>query len=84
MKHNTLNLKDHLKAANFLPFPMWWLDLGWVQDAHPATLSLPLFNRRQQKNQMKKLMRTGRSLTHYSHRPNLGKINLISCQAKET
>jgi len=21
---------------------LWWIDLGWLLDAHPATLSLPL------------------------------------------
>jgi len=24
---------------------LWWTDLGWLPDAHPAALSLPLLNR---------------------------------------
>jgi len=25
-----------------IPFLMWWVDLGWLPDAHQAALSLPL------------------------------------------
>ena len=59
------------------------LDLGQLPDAHPVPLSLPFLNRTGGEKKMKKLvvkMKTGRSLTYYSHRQNRldsRKINLF-------
>lgn len=35
---------------------VWWINLGWVPDTHPATFSLTLLNRAGEGNKMKKLM----------------------------
>jgi len=34
---------------------LWWVELTWLPDAHPAALSLPLLNRVGGKNKMGKL-----------------------------
>jgi len=57
---------------------LWWIDHGWLPDAHQATLSLPFLNKEkiQQNNSWVKI-RTGRSLTNCHHRKtrlDLGKI----------
>lgn len=38
-----LSLSELKKKKN--QNPLWWIDLGCLSDGHPATLSLPLFNR---------------------------------------
>lgn len=61
----------------------WGVDLVWLLDVQPATLSFPLLNRIGEENMMKSSwaeVRMGRSLTNYHHgqrRLNLGKINLF-------
>lgn len=35
---------------------MWWVNLGWLSDANLATLSLPLVNRTEGENNIKKLV----------------------------
>jgi len=35
---------------------LWQVDLGWLPDAHPAALSLPLLNRTGEENKMEKLV----------------------------
>lgn len=61
-----------------------WLDLGWLPDAHPAVLSLPLLNRTpgdvRGKTQRVKV-KARRSLARYQHRQNRlysGKISFLA------
>lgn len=35
---------------------MWWADLGWLPDAHPATLLFCLFNKMGRANRMEKVV----------------------------
>lgn len=35
---------------------MWWADLGWLPDCHPAAFSLSLLSRTGGENNMKKVM----------------------------
>jgi len=36
---------------------LWWVDLGWLPNAHPAALALPLLSRTGGENKMQKLVR---------------------------
>lgn len=52
---------------------VWWVHLSWLPDAHPATVSLPLLNRQEEKTGWKNLwvkIRTGRSHSNYHHEQN--------------
>jgi len=76
------------KASGTTP-ALWWVDLGWLPDTYPATLSLPLLNRTEEEEKRKKSswveIKTGRSLTSYCHGQNRldsQKSNLIYCQLK--
>jgi len=51
---------------------MGWIDLGWLPDAHPAALSLPLLNRPGRENTLKKLLKMDKEINALSCRP--GKV----------
>lgn len=36
--------------------PLWWVDFGWLPDAHPATLLLPSAAGQEGENKMKTLV----------------------------
>lgn len=67
-------LARRYSEASFL----WFVDVVWLPDPHPATLSHLFLNRTRAENESKKTttssvkMRTGRFFTNYHHRQNTG------------
>jgi len=59
---------------------LWWIDLGWRPEAHPATPSLLLNDRTERENKMKELLGQDKDeeITYQLLSLNLGKINLIN------
>lgn len=65
-------LKGHRRGEQlwmgcFIYFNVWWVDLGWLLDPHPASLLLPLLYKTREKirwNSSWVMIRTGRSLTN--------------------
>lgn len=72
----------HIKFPKSSCAVLWWVDLGYGPNTHPAARSLPLWNRTGRENCVKKLMGQHNDREIAYQLPPRGKINLIYCQLK--